>query len=125
MYQRADHITTRSNVLPLPNGPIMTLWRMTSIAVHSFLPLQMSLVQPVHHICFSNHVPHPSTLGNLHDNHILYPIIKVLYALHTLLERIAASKTLESERERKGELCKEEGNGGYKGRERTDKEIKD
>ena len=40
----------------------------------------------------------PSPLDNPHDNRILYPIIKVLYALHTLLERIAASKTLQSER---------------------------
>lgn len=40
----------------------------------------------------------PSTLDNLHDKRVLYPVIKVLYALHTLLERIAASKTLQRER---------------------------
>ena len=44
----------------------------------------------------------PSTFGNLHDDHILYPIVKVLYALHTLLERIAASKTLEGREEERG-----------------------
>ena len=58
----------------------------------------MSLVQLVRFIWCSKHVPALSTLGSLHDNHILYPVIKVLYALHTLLERIAASKTLESPR---------------------------
>lgn len=71
----------------------------------------MSLVQPVHLICCSNHVPALSTLGSPHDNHILYPIIKVLYALHTLLERIAASKTLESPRG-EGRVMNKEGERG-------------
>lgn len=68
------------------------------MAVYSFLPLPMSSGQPVGLICCSDHVLAPAALDNLHDSHILYPIIKVLYALHTLLERIAASKTLQSER---------------------------
>lgn len=87
--------------------------------VSSFLPPKMSLVQPIHLICCSNHVPAPSTLGSPHDNHILYPIIKVLYALHTLLERIAASKTLESPRGEGGVMNKEGETGRW--REMTSK----
>ena len=63
-----------------------------------FNPAFLFLVSSVAPITFQL----PSTFGNLHDDHILYPIVKVLYALHTLLERIAASKTLEGREEERG-----------------------
>lgn len=111
-----DHILAISIIIYSTNG----IERMTD--VYSFLSLYMSLVQPVHLICCSNHVPALSTLGSLHDNHILYPIIKVLYALHTLLERIAASKTLESPRGEGRVMNNETGKGRQEGGGREGKE---
>lgn len=84
------------HVLQFSNVAFKTFQRLTSYG--RALPTSCPLADGSAH---SSRLPLPSHSGslplfdNLGDKRVLCPVIKVLYALHTLLERIAASKTLE------------------------------